>query len=93
MLRLINLSVPLDFTETALKSLLLHKTGLSDTQLLRFSVVRKSVDARDKSDVHFVLSVDMEVSDEKTALKKFAKLFQIGIYLKFSKVVHIVKKI
>ena len=70
MLRLINLSVPLDFTETSLKSLLLRKTGLNDAQLLRFTVVRKSVDARDKSDVHFVLSVDMEVNDEKTALKK-----------------------
>lgn len=74
MLRLINLSAPLDFTEASLHSLVLRKTGLADAQLLRFTVVRKSVDARDKSDVHFVLSVDLEVSDEKIALKKCKQL-------------------
>ena len=74
MLRLINLSVPLDFSEESLRSLLLRKTGLSSNQLHRFSVVRKSVDARDKSDVHFVLSVDLDVSDETVAVKKCRQL-------------------
>ena len=56
MLRLTNLSVPLDYTEDSLRLLLLQKMKLPSDQLLSFHVSRRSVDARNKGDVHFVLS-------------------------------------
>lgn len=69
MLRLINLNVPLDYTEDSLRSVLLKKLRLTPDQLLSFHVSRRSVDARNKQDVHFVLSVDLSLKDEQNALR------------------------
>ena len=69
MLRLTNLSAPLDYTEDSLKGILLKKLKLSPDQLLSFHVSRRSVDARNKQDVHFVLSVDLKLRDEQSALR------------------------
>ncbi len=69
MLRLSNLSLPLDYTEASLRSAVLRKCSLRPEELLSMSVFRRSVDARDKSDVHFVLSVDLRLQDEKAALR------------------------
>ena len=69
MLRLTNFSVPLDCTEQSLRSLLLKKLRLSPDQLIAFSISRRSVDARNKQDVHFVLSVDLSLRNESSALR------------------------
>ena len=69
MLRLANLSVPLDYTETTLRALLLKKLSIPSSRLRSFQIVRRSVDARDRRDVHFVLSVDLNVEDEPSLLK------------------------
>lgn len=69
MLRLTNFSVPLDYTEQSLRSLLLKKFRLSPDQLVSFSISRRSVDARNKQDVHFVLSVDLSLKNESAALR------------------------
>ena len=70
MLRLTNLSVPLDYTEDSLRTLLLEKLKLTPDQLLSFRISRRSVDARNKQDVHFVLSVDLSLKDEQAALRR-----------------------
>ena len=70
MLRLNHLRVPLDYTDASLRALLLKKLSLSPAQLLSFRLIRRSVDARDKGDVHFVLSLDLAVKDEAAALKR-----------------------
>ena len=69
MLRWTNLSVPLDYTEASLRALVLRKLSLSPDQLLSFSLVRRSVDARDKRDVHFVLTLDLSLLREQAVLK------------------------
>ena len=69
MLRLTNLSVPLDYTEQSLRSLLLKKLKLSPDAVLSFRISRRSVDARNKQDVHFVLSVDLTLKDETAVLR------------------------
>ena len=68
MLRLTNLSVPLDYTESTIRDALLKKLKLTPDQLLSFHISRRSVDARDKRDVHFVLSVDLSLKNETGAL-------------------------
>ncbi len=70
MLRINHLSVPLDWTEASLRSLLLKKCRLDNASLLSFRIEKKSVDARDRNDVHFVLNVLLEVADEQRALKR-----------------------
>ena len=74
MLRLINLNVPLDYTEDSLRILLLKKLSISSDQLLSFSLYRRSVDARDKENVHFVLSLDLLVKNESALQKKHKNL-------------------
>ena len=76
MLRLNNLNVPLDYTEASLKALLLQKLHLSPAQLLSFHIARRSVDARDRRDVHFVLTVDLSLRDEAAVLRKNKTLTQ-----------------
>lgn len=77
MLRLINLNVPLDYTESSLRDLLLKKLKLPQDALLSFRVSRRSVDARNRQDVHFVLSVDLSLKDENAALRRVKNLSRV----------------
>ena len=77
MLRLINLNVPLDYTEDSLRSVLLTKLRLAPDQLISFHISRRSIDARNKQDVHFVLSVDLLFRDEQTVLHRNRNLSRI----------------
>lgn len=70
MLRLTNLSVPLDYTEESLRALLLKKLRLAPDDLKSFRISRRSIDARNKQDVHFVLSVDLSLKNEQSALHR-----------------------
>ena len=77
MLRITNLSVPLDYTEDSLRSVLLKKIRTAPDQLLSFAVSRCSVDARNRQDVHFVLSVDFSVRDEMAVFRRNRNLTRI----------------
>ena len=59
MLRIDNLSLPLDWSMTTLTELVLRKLRIPADMLQSLTLAKKSVDARDKSDVHFVVSVDV----------------------------------
>ena len=78
MIRYPNVSVPLDYTEASLRAVVEKKLSLRPGQLISLSVCRRSVDARDKRDVHFVLSLDLEVRDESALLRKFRMLSRIS---------------
>ena len=70
MLRLDSLSLPLDFTPETLKALLLRKLKCAPEQLKSVVLLKKAVDARDKADVHFVLSVAVTLTDEAKVLAR-----------------------
>ena len=74
MLRLSNLRMPLDYTDDSLRHAVIHTLSIRECDLLSVSIVRRSVDARNKSDVHFVLSVDLKVRDESLLRKKHKNL-------------------
>lgn len=73
MLRLSNLNVPLSTTDEGLMQLVLQKLRIPASQLLSLTVVRKSIDARDKGDVHFVMSVECRVRDESAVMRRLRK--------------------
>ena len=79
MLRMTNLKLPLDYTDADLKALLLKKLSLPPEHLLSFRVSRRSVDARDRNDVHFVLSVDLSLRDESSALRRNKSLSSLPV--------------
>ena len=70
MLRLSNLTLPPDYTEASLAAAVAKKCGITPEQLLSCRVVRRSVDARKKEDVHFVLTIHLKVRNENALLKK-----------------------
>ena len=58
MLRINNLKLPLDGTEDKLKKLTADKLKCRPDEVRDFRISKKSVDARNKRNVHFVYSVD-----------------------------------
>ncbi|MDD2647621.1 MAG: NAD(P)/FAD-dependent oxidoreductase [Eubacteriales bacterium] len=71
MIRLANIAMPLSYTESELreKCARLLRVQIGEIECVR--VAKKSVDARDRRDVHFVLSADVSLSvNEKLALSR-----------------------
>ena len=71
MLRLSGLPLPLDYSEETLRSAVVAKCRIDPAQLLSCVVARRSVDARRKDNVHFVLTVHFRAKNENALLKKF----------------------
>lgn len=70
MLRVGNLAVPLDGGEEAMKAAAARRLKIPVSALLSVTLVKKSVDARDKGDVHFVVTLEVRVRDEDAVLKR-----------------------
>ena len=78
MLRLSNFRVPLDYTDDTLRFQIEKKLNLPPDELVSCSVFRRSVDARDKTDVHFVLSVDLVLRHENAVRNRHRELAVIS---------------
>jgi uncharacterized FAD-dependent dehydrogenase len=72
MLRITELRLPLDHAESELRPTVLARLGIQDEQLTSFKVFKRSYDARKKSAIVLIYTVDCELSSE--ALE--AELFQ-----------------
>ncbi len=71
MLRLTELTLPIDHPEEALRPAILKRLGLEDAALLDYAVFKRSYDARKKAvDLCFVYTVDLEVADEAGLLHR-----------------------
>lgn len=70
MLRIANLSLALDYTDADLTEQAARKLKLPAKVIQSVQLVKKSVDARDKGDVHFVITVDVKVRDEQDVLRR-----------------------
>ena len=68
MLRINGLRLPLDFTQEDLVRAAGKKLRLSPKDLIGLQLVKRSVDARKKEDVHFVCSVEGSVSGSEDRL-------------------------
>jgi uncharacterized FAD-dependent dehydrogenase len=79
MLRITELSLPIDGPADALRRAIVQRLQLSDADLLDFTVFKRSHDARRKSSViTFVYIVDVDVRDEAAVLRRFAHDRHIG---------------
>lgn len=62
--RLTNLKLPLDHNQSDLRSEVLKILSLQDIDLLSLHVFRRGYDARKKSNIHFIYTVDLQFSAE-----------------------------
>lgn len=65
MLLVHNIKAPLDFDEKTLGDLVAVKLGVDRGRLLSCQVIKKSVDARSKRNIHFVFSVQCQLEAEQ----------------------------
>ncbi len=74
MIRITELSLPLDHGPTALRSAIVDRLGIDAADLRAFSVFKRSYDARRKNSVIcFVYIVDVDARDEASILKRLAQ--------------------
>ena len=62
--------MPLDHPEPALREAVLARLGLQDHQLKAIHVFRRACDARKKTDIQLVYTLDLEVDDEAWVLSR-----------------------
>ena len=73
MLRLNEIKLPLDHPESALQDAILKKLSISTADLLRYTIFKRSYDARKKGQICLVYIVDVETPHEKALLRRFKK--------------------
>jgi len=70
MLRLTELRLPLDHAEDELRPAVVRRLGIADADLLSFTVFRRAYDARKKSAIVLVYTVDCELQDEAAVMAR-----------------------
>ena len=73
MLRITELRLPLDHAEDALRPAIVARLGLRDADLASFTVFRRGYDARKKTAIVLIYTIDCELAvDESAVLARFA---------------------
>lgn len=65
MLRIDEIKIYQDLDDKQLYKIALKKANIKSDDLLSIKIVKKAIDSRDKNNVHYVYSFDVEVKDEK----------------------------
>lgn len=78
MIRIRDIRLPFDHPEERLAGRVLERLGISECELVGFTVAHKSVDARRKNRILAVYTVDAELKDEAAVLCRFPEDIRIS---------------
>ena len=78
MLRITELRLPLNHSDSALRSAVLAKLEISADALITLSIARRAADARKRSKISLIYSVDVTVTDEAKVLHRFKDDRHVG---------------
>ena len=70
MIRVQQLKLPLQHTEAQLKKRIAKTLRITETQIEDYRIAKRSIDARKKTEVSYVYTVDVSVAQEQKVLKK-----------------------
>src|SRR5688572_18591522 len=73
MLRLTEVKLPLDHAEAELHAAIAARLGIAANDVLRYTIFRRAVDARKRSSIHFIYTLDVAVADETAFLSDLKK--------------------
>jgi uncharacterized protein len=76
MLRITEIKLPLDHSEAALAAAVAHKLKL--LQAPAFTVFKRGVDARQKQNIHFIYTIDVDVPNAAALLEELARDPHVG---------------
>lgn len=71
MLRLTDIQLPLNHPETAIRTAILQKLHIADAELLKVILFKRSYDARKKSAINLIYTLDVETSKDEDLLNQF----------------------
>jgi uncharacterized FAD-dependent dehydrogenase len=71
MLRLNDIQLPLDHTDADLMEAILARLNIGATELIDFTIFKRSYDARKKTAIFLIYTIDVEVADDEALLHKF----------------------
>jgi uncharacterized FAD-dependent dehydrogenase len=78
MIRLTELKLPLDHPPDALRAASLRRMGIAASDLLSLTISRRGVDARKRTAILLVYTIDVEVADEPAVLRRCAADPHVG---------------
>jgi len=74
MLRLTELKLPLDHGEADLKAAILKRLGIAAADLVGYAIFRRGYDARKKSNIQFIYTVDVELKQESAVAARLPEV-------------------
>ncbi|MDE7226169.1 MAG: NAD(P)/FAD-dependent oxidoreductase [Ruminococcus sp.] len=77
MIRVSNIRIPLDFDFADILPFCARKLDIPESRIKSLKLSKKSVDARRKNDIYFIISVDISAEGEDNLLKKLKNAVRI----------------
>ncbi len=81
LIRLTEIKLPLDHSQEALRSAVCQRLGIRDTDLHEIKIFRRGYDARKKSDIYFIYTLDVHVSDSAAVMARAKKNIQFAAHI------------
>jgi uncharacterized protein len=78
MLRLTEVKLPLDHPDSALDTAILERLGINAGELVSYTVFKRSYDARKKSAIVLIYTLDVATKDDAAILQRLAKHPHVG---------------
>ena len=73
MLRVSNLKISINEDKKILKKLILKKLRIKESELIKYTIYKESIDARKKGNIDFVYTVDVSLKNEVKIIKNGLK--------------------
>ena len=70
MLRVRQVKISLNTSDSEFKNKIANKLKIKENEIIKFEIKKKSLDARDKNNIHYVFEFDVQIKNEDRILKK-----------------------
>ena len=81
MLRINNLIAREELSENNVLELAIQKYKLNKNNILNWNISKKSIDARDKSDIKYIFCIDIDIKNEKKYINKHIHFYPDKVHL------------
>ena len=80
-LRLTEIKLPLDHAPEALNAVVMERLKLQAYEIVSISIVRRGFDARKKSDIHFIYTLDVQTADNAGVLARAQRMPKLATHI------------
>lgn len=68
MIRINNISLPLDYSDKTIENKICKELKIKRSSIIKFNLLKRSIDARRKSDIHFTATVEVELNQDENSI-------------------------